>query len=126
MRDPDRGMTASASVTRCPCPQGGLQTSDTGPLIDVSLFTGPNSIHPTPPTPEYTLLGVGGRIEEGGGGNKIPAAGGFKIYPPHPEKCPLGQKLGEGAGFVYNISPGLFASFMVILVKFAASSNPEC
>ena len=37
---------------------------------------------PPPPTPENTLLGVGGRIK--GGGYKNPAAGGFKIHTPPP------------------------------------------
>ena len=73
-----------------------------------SLCTGPNFVHP-PPTPESTLLGVGGRIElknKRGGAYKIPAAGGFKIYTPPPLslKMPSGPKWGEGGGGVYNFS----------------------
>ena len=58
----------------------------------LSFPTGSNFIHPHPPTPEDTLLGVRGCIK--GGAYKIPAAWGLKIYTPTPLpwKMPFGQK----------------------------------
>ena len=59
------------------------------------------------PTPENTLLGVGGC--ERGGAYKNPAAGGFKIYTPLPLKNAFCSKMpGERGG--YTIFPRNAAS----------------
>ena len=70
-----------------------------------SLFEqakGPNFIHPNPPTPENTLLGVGGCIKA----YKIRAAWGLKIYTPTPLhwKMLLARNGGRGGGDVYNFA----------------------
>ena len=63
--------------------------------------TGPNFIPPPPPTPENTLLGVGGVLEKGGGGiNFLPRVASKKKHP-HP-KMPFGQTWGEGGGYRHS------------------------
>ena len=51
-------------------------------FMGARIFAGQNFIHPHPPTPEITLLGVG--AYKRGGAYKIPAAWGLKIYTPTP------------------------------------------
>ena len=52
---------------------------------------GPNSLHPHHPTPEHTLLGVGGVLKRG-------QRGGSKCITPPPLEMPCGQKQGRGGG----------------------------
>ena len=54
------------------------------------------------PTPENTLLGVGGGYHRGA--CKNPAAGGFKIPPPSPWKCRMARHWGRGER-EYTIAP---------------------
>ena len=61
-----------------------------------NMNTGPNFIHPHPPTPENTLLG--GRIKAGGGGRIK-----FSCRP-SPEICPTARNGGRGGGGAYIIS----------------------
>ena len=65
---------------------GPVQFSDPAEWPTFSLLSAPKLgakfYTPPPPTPGKTLLGVGGRIKEGGW-FKIPAAGGFQIYTPN-------------------------------------------
>ena len=66
------------------------------------FYGGPNFIHPTP-TPENTLLGVGGCIKEGGA-YKIPVAGGSKYTPPPLSREKAFWPKWGGGGGVYNSS----------------------
>ena len=64
-------------------------------------------LHPrTPPTPENTLLGVGGCIK-GGGHIKFCRVGPQNIHPhpPSPEKTPFSRKSGGGGGCI-KFRPG--------------------
>ena len=70
-------------------------------------LTGPNFTHAHPPSPENTLLGVGGCIK-GGGRTKFLPRGASKYTPPPPStgKMPLWpENRGEGGGGgVYNFA----------------------
>ena len=79
---------------------------DNGACTNKNTFTGPNFIHPHPPTPENTLLGVGACIKREGGRIKFLPRGASKYTPPppSPEKCLL-AKNGGGGGGAYIISP---------------------
>ena len=65
---------------------------------NLATLTGPNFIHPHPPTPKNTLLGVGGVWKRGG--YKISPAGGPQNIHPHPPplKNALWPEMGEGGG----------------------------
>ena len=78
--------------------------------------TGPDFIHPHPPTPENTLLGVGG-VFKGGGRIKFTSRGGLKIYTPTPLpwKCLLARNGGGGGGriqFLPGRPPNSFVFFV--------------
>ena len=80
-------------------PQTGLHKT---PIYRTKFCT-----HTPPPTPEKTLLKVGGVKRRGK--YKIPAGGGFKIYTPAPQlpiKVPSGQKWGEVGGYITKFLPG--------------------
>ena len=59
---------------------------------------------PTPPTPENTLLGVGG-CRKGGGRIKFLPRGASKYTPPSPspEKCLLARNGGRGGGCIISL-----------------------
>ena len=69
--------------------QATITEKEEGKVIKVKGDAGPNFIRP--PTPEKTLLGVGGRIKQGGRINFLPRGAS-----PLRWKCPLGQKWGRG------------------------------
>ena len=79
---------------------------------------------PPPPTPEKTLLGVGG-VYKRGGAYKIPAAGASKYTPPPlPPKIPFWPKMGEGGGGAYIIFP--WKSPIALAGPFRSSTWNEC
>ena len=77
-------------------------------ILRCSIFTGPNFLHPHPPHPQNTLLGVG--AYERGGAYKNPAAGGsnYTPPPPPPQKCLLAKRGGRGGGGRVEFLPGIF------------------
>ena len=86
-------------------PLCGLLSESVFGLLSVSFLQG-HILYTHPPTPENTLLGVGGAYKKRGGGYKIPAAGASKCTPPPPpvpETNALWAKNAEGGG-IYNVS----------------------
>ena len=63
--------------------------------------------YPPPPTPENTLLGVGGCIKGAGGRIKFLARGAsrYTLPPPSPQKCLLARNGGRGEEGAYIIAP---------------------
>ena len=87
-----------------------------------SIFTGPNFIHPHPPNPESTLLGVGG-VKGGGGRIKLLPVEPQNIYP-HlstlcPSPCPSLPWCFCFFGVFYAVKfLGLFECFLLIFQCF--------
>ena len=67
-----------------------------------ACFKGPNFIHAHPPSPENTLLGVGGIKFLPRGGSK------YTPPPPSPENCLMARNGGRGGGYI--ILPWMFFS----------------
>ena len=72
----------------------------------LALIRGQILYTPNPPTPENTLLTVGGGAYKRGGCIKFLPHGASKYTPPPPSpgKCLLARKGGEGGGGVYTFS----------------------
>ena len=62
----------------------------------LELVGGANFIHPHPPTPENTLLGLGGGIKEGGRTKSCRGGLQNNTPPPLPEKGLLAEMGGRG------------------------------
>ena len=81
------------------CPNSRCTVRSGSNRTDSQRFhTGPNFMHPHPPSPENTLLG-GGVYKRGGRIKFLPrGASKYTSPPPSPEKCLLARNGGRGGG----------------------------